>query len=176
MAVTITQLRAFLALMRTGSVWAAADELVVTQPSVSAALHTERDGRGIRPSAAGEAFAPYAAHVVGLLEEGRRAVAEAVEAGERELRIVAVTTAAEHIVPALLRAFAAEHPDVRLAVEVANRERVFRRFHRLDAARSSPGTGLGLALAKAIADLHGMSIDLSDNAPGLRVTVAVPRP
>ena len=143
MAVTITQLRAFLALMRTGSVWAAADELVVTQPSVSAALHalsreigaelTERDGRGIQPSAAGEAFAPYAAHVVGLLEEGRRAVAEAVEAGERELRIVAVTTAAEHIVPALLRAFAAEQPDVRLAVEVANRERVFRRLAHHDA-------------------------------------------
>jgi len=61
-------------------------------------------------------------------------------------------------------------------IPAAERERVFRRFHRLDAARSSPGTGLGLALAKAIADLHGMSIDLSDNAPGLRVTVAVPRP
>jgi signal transduction histidine kinase len=58
----------------------------------------------------------------------------------------------------------------------AERERVFRRFHRLDAARSSPGTGLGLALAKAIADLHGMSIDLSDNAPGLRVAVSVPAP
>jgi LysR family transcriptional regulator, low CO2-responsive transcriptional regulator len=144
MAVTMPQLRAFLALVRTGSVWAAADELLVTQPSVSAALHaqsreigaelTERVGRGIRPSAAGEAFAPYAAHVVGLLEEGRRAVAEAVEAGERELRIVAVTTAAEHIVPALLRAFAAEHPEVRLAVDVANRERMFDRLARHDVA------------------------------------------
>jgi DNA-binding transcriptional LysR family regulator len=143
MAVTMPQLRAFPALGRTGSVWAAADELLVTQPSVSAALHapspeigaelTERVGRGIRPSAAGEAFAPYAAHVVGPLEEGRRAVAEAVEAGERELRIVAVTTAAEHIVRALLCAFAAEHPEVRLAVDVANRERVFDRLARHDA-------------------------------------------
>ena len=59
-------------------------------------------------------------------------------------------------------------------IPVAERGRVFRRFHRLDAARSSPGTGLGLALAKAVADLHGMSIDLADNAPGLRVTVSVP--
>lgn len=61
-------------------------------------------------------------------------------------------------------------------VPAAERERVFRRFHRLDAARSSPGTGLGLALAKAVADLHGMGIELSDNAPGLRVAVTVPPP
>lgn len=59
-------------------------------------------------------------------------------------------------------------------VPAAERERVFRRFHRLDAARSSPGTGLGLALAKAVADLHGMGIALLDNAPGLRAAVSVP--
>ena len=61
-------------------------------------------------------------------------------------------------------------------IPAAERGRVFRRFHRLDAARSSPGTGLGLALVKAVADLHGMSIDLSDNGPGLRVAVSVPAP
>ncbi|MBD0272767.1 MAG: HAMP domain-containing histidine kinase [Acetobacteraceae bacterium] len=59
-------------------------------------------------------------------------------------------------------------------IPATERERVFRRFHRLDAARSSPGTGLGLALAKAVADLHGMGIVLLDNAPGLRVAVSVP--
>jgi signal transduction histidine kinase len=59
-------------------------------------------------------------------------------------------------------------------IPAAERQRVFRRFHRLDAARSSPGTGLGLALVKAVADLHGMEVALSDNAPGLRVTVSVP--
>lgn len=59
-------------------------------------------------------------------------------------------------------------------VPVAEHERVFRRFHRLDTARASPGTGLGLALVKAVADLHGMIVTLSDNAPGLRVVVSVP--
>lgn len=59
-------------------------------------------------------------------------------------------------------------------IPAAERGRVFRRFHRLDAARSSPGTGLGLALVKAVADLHGMSVALLDNAPGLRVAVSVP--
>ena len=61
-------------------------------------------------------------------------------------------------------------------IPAAEREHVFRRFHRLDAARSSPGTGLGLALVKAVADLHGMAVELSDNAPGLRVAVSVPAP
>jgi len=53
-------------------------------------------------------------------------------------------------------------------------ENVFRRFYRLERERSSPGHGLGLSLVQAIADLHGATIALSDNKPGLRVTVAFP--
>ena len=53
---------------------------------------------------------------------------------------------------------------------------MLRRFHRLDAARSRPGSGLGLALVKAVAELHGMRLDLRDAAPGLRVTLEVPPP
>ena len=56
----------------------------------------------------------------------------------------------------------------------AERGNVFRRFHRLDAARSTPGSGLGLALVRAVADLHGMAIALEDAAPGLRVRIALP--
>ncbi|HET9404542.1 MAG TPA: HAMP domain-containing sensor histidine kinase [Burkholderiales bacterium] len=51
------------------------------------------------------------------------------------------------------------------------REKVFRRFYRLESSRTTPGSGLGLALVKAVADLHGASVELSDNRPGLRVTV-----
>jgi signal transduction histidine kinase len=54
------------------------------------------------------------------------------------------------------------------------RERVFRRFHRLDAARATPGSGLGLALVKAVAELHGLPIALEDAAPGLRVRITLP--
>ena len=56
----------------------------------------------------------------------------------------------------------------------AERERVFRRFHRLDAARSTPGSGLGLALVRAVADLHGIGIALEDAGPGLRVRLTLP--
>jgi signal transduction histidine kinase len=54
-------------------------------------------------------------------------------------------------------------------VAAADRAELFRRFFRADAARSSPGTGLGLALVAAIADLHDMEIAAEDNCPGLRV-------
>jgi signal transduction histidine kinase len=54
------------------------------------------------------------------------------------------------------------------------RAMVLRRFHRLDTARTTPGTGLGLALVAAVAELHGMALVLGDNAPGLRVTLEVP--
>jgi signal transduction histidine kinase len=56
-------------------------------------------------------------------------------------------------------------------IPASEREKVFRRFYRLEASRTTPGSGLGLALVRAIADLHGASVELSDNRPGLRVTV-----
>ena len=49
------------------------------------------------------------------------------------------------------------------------RDKVFRRMYRLDKSRTTPGTGLGLSLVKAIADLHGATIELGDNHPGLKV-------
>ncbi len=54
------------------------------------------------------------------------------------------------------------------------RGRVLDRFVRLDASRNSPGTGLGLALVKAVADVHGAVLSIEDNAPGLRVVVDFP--
>ena len=50
-----------------------------------------------------------------------------------------------------------------------DRQKVFRRFFRCEQSRTTPGSGLGLALVSAIADLHGADISLRDNAPGLRV-------
>ena len=56
-----------------------------------------------------------------------------------------------------------------------DRERVLQRFVRLDASRQRPGTGLGLSFVSAVARLHGASLRLEDNAPGLRVILAFPR-
>ena len=54
------------------------------------------------------------------------------------------------------------------------RERVLDRFYRLEKSRTTVGSGLGLSLVKAIAELHGAKVELVDNLPGLRVTVTIP--
>jgi signal transduction histidine kinase len=54
------------------------------------------------------------------------------------------------------------------------RTNVFRRLYRLERARSTDGSGLGLSLVAAIADLHGARVTLHDNAPGLRAEVEFP--
>ena len=50
--------------------------------------------------------------------------------------------------------------------------KVFDRFYRLDRSRSTAGSGLGLALVKAIAGLHGLAIRLLDRHPGLGVVIS----
>ena len=47
-------------------------------------------------------------------------------------------------------------------------------FYRLDASRSTPGSGLGLALVSAIATRHQAQLTLVDNQPGLRVSIVFP--
>jgi signal transduction histidine kinase len=51
---------------------------------------------------------------------------------------------------------------------------IFERFHRLDAARAIPGSGLGLSLVAAVADLHGGRAEAIGNSPGLRIVVTLP--
>jgi signal transduction histidine kinase len=53
-------------------------------------------------------------------------------------------------------------------------ERVFKRFYRLERSRSMPGNGLGLSLVAAVVRLHGGSIRLIDNSPGLSVEIHFP--
>lgn len=53
----------------------------------------------------------------------------------------------------------------------AARAAAFEPFHRLDPSRRKPGSGLGLALVRAIAERHQANITLADNNPGLRVSV-----
>ena len=55
------------------------------------------------------------------------------------------------------------------------REAVLRRFYRLEPARSTPGSGLGLSLVSAVAQLHEAALTLEDNAPGLLVRLQLDR-
>jgi signal transduction histidine kinase len=58
-------------------------------------------------------------------------------------------------------------------IDAAERAKVVERFYRGDASRGTPGVGLGLSLAEAVAKLHGGSLELSDRGPGLRVVLTM---
>ena len=60
-------------------------------------------------------------------------------------------------------------------IAAANHGEALRRFGRVDAARRAGGVGLGLSLAAAIARLHGGTLTLVDNKPGLKVVIDLPR-
>jgi DNA-binding transcriptional LysR family regulator len=114
---------------------AAAERLFVTQPAVSsqiAALQKElgvrlvtRDGRGLRLTTAGEVLAGYARRVLGLLEEAGVAARAAAVPERGRVRLAAVTTAGEQLLPRLIAGFRERHPAAEISLEVANRPRVF---------------------------------------------------
>ena len=55
-------------------------------------------------------------------------------------------------------------------------DNVTQRFYRLDQSRTTPGSGLGLALVHAVLKLHKLELSFVDNDPGLRVRISVDRP
>ena len=57
-------------------------------------------------------------------------------------------------------------------IPVEECEKVFRRLYRLEKSRTTRGSGLGLSLVAAIADLHGAKLSLKDNQPGLLTLIA----
>ncbi len=59
-------------------------------------------------------------------------------------------------------------------IPVAERKKVTRRLYRLEKSRTTPGSGLGLSMVKAIADLHAAELKLGDNNPGLRTSIRFP--
>ncbi|MCM8732529.1 ATP-binding protein [Hephaestia sp. GCM10023244] len=108
--------------------------------------------------------------------------------GDRELlaqALVNLLDNAQHHIPPGARitiAAAGDAATVRLTVAdngpgVApeDRERITRRFVRLDSSRATPGHGLGLNLVVAVAQTHGGTVAIDDNQQGLRVTMTLPR-
>ena len=64
-------------------------------------------------------------------------------------------------------------------IPLSDRTRATERFYRGEAARHTPGAGLGLALVDAVAHLHGGTLTLLDAAPGapapgLAATILLP--
>jgi DNA-binding transcriptional LysR family regulator len=132
---TFRQLAAFHAVSRLGSGSRAASELHLTQPAVSIQLKLleesagapllEKSGRGVRLTAAGELMAGYAARILELWREAGDEMAAQRGLFSGTLRVGAVTTA-EYLLPPLLVAFAGQHPEVKVKLQVGNRDEIVR--------------------------------------------------
>lgn len=153
-AATWARLQTFMAVYETGSVRAAAEALHVTPPAVSAAVAAlestlgvslfRKSGRGIAPTDSGEIFAGYVRKLLGLLTEAAGAVHQA---DRGRVRIGAVATASEYLLPRLMASFVAEYPHVELSLSVLPRDEVFALAadHAVDvvlAGRPPRGSGL----------------------------------
>lgn len=153
-AATWARLHTFMAVYETGSVKAAAEALHVTPSAVSAAIAAlesalgttlfAKAGRGIVPTDASETFATYVRKLLGLLAEAAGAVQDA-ERGR--VRIGAVATASEYVLPRLIASFAQEHPQIELSLSVLPRDELFSLAsdHAVDvvlAGRPPHGSGL----------------------------------
>jgi signal transduction histidine kinase len=57
-----------------------------------------------------------------------------------------------------------------------SRDEAMKKYGRLEQARTLEGSGLGLALVRAVARLHGGDLSLEDNRPGLRAVMHLPKP
>lgn len=68
-----------------------------------------------------------------------------------------------------------ELSDSGIGIPEEDLDKVFGRFYRVAKSRSLPGNGLGLSLVNAVIELHDGKIKLSNNNPGLRVTMTLPR-
>lgn len=132
---TNARLRAFVELADTGSVRGAAERLVVTESSVSSsvsALSAEvgaplvaRHGRGVKLTPAGERYVDYARKILGLHAEAILAARAEADPEHGSVRLAAVTTAGEFLIPAMLASFRAKHPGVVLRLEVGPRGRIW---------------------------------------------------
>ncbi|GLW33626.1 LysR family transcriptional regulator [Actinoplanes regularis] len=155
--VTPSRLQTFLAIVEHGSARAAAQRLSVTESAVSAALAAlhrelgvplfERHGRGLRLTDSGRVFAGYARRILGLIDEGMLAARQSGDPERGRVRLGAVTTAGEYLVPGLLAAFRTRYPQVDVTLDIGVRDRVSTLLadHQLDiviGGRPRSGSGL----------------------------------
>ena len=126
------QLECFLAVARLGNLSRAAEEMFLTQPTLTARLKGleeevgdqlfVRTSRGMRLTEAGKEFVPYAERCVGSFEEGRRHLAELREASGGRLVLGASPGVGTYALPGLLERFAAAYPKVSVSVRTGHSE------------------------------------------------------
>lgn len=116
---------------------------MVTESAISSALGSlsaeigvplvDRHGRGVRLTPAGQRYVSYARTILGLHQEAILAARDEVDPDRGSIRLAAVTTAGELLVPALLASFTAKHPGISCKLEVASRTAIWPMLARHEA-------------------------------------------
>lgn len=130
---TFRQLEIFEAIARLGSFTRAAEELHLTQPTVSMQMKKltdavnvplcEQVGKKIYLTEAGRALAQAAREVFAILDRFEMSVAEQQGLKTGRLKLMVITTAS-YFAPRLLGEFAKRYPGIEVVLSVTNRERV----------------------------------------------------
>jgi DNA-binding transcriptional LysR family regulator len=153
MALEPRQLRAFLAIVQTGSLGRAADALHLTQPALSRVVRQmetqlrvqlfERRTTGMELTSFGEALLPHAEH---LMEEAALAIEEInvrLGLGRGKVRVGTVASAAVMVLPALLDSVHAAWPNLQLQIVEAVEDKL---------ASALAGNDVDVVLSGAIAE------------------------
>ena len=135
---TLRQFQVFEAIVRLGSFTRAAEELFLTQPTVSMQIKKLADalglplfehvGRNVEPTEAGLALYKSSRELFSTLANLEMKVADLKGLKVGRLRMGVITTA-KYLTPEILGEFSRLYPGIDLALKVTNRERIIERMH-----------------------------------------------
>jgi len=135
---TFRQMQVFEAIVRLGSFTRAAEELFLTQPTVSTQLKKLSDvmglplidqaGRKIKTTDAGEELYKAVRKIFDNLSELDNRIAEIKGLRSGRLRLAVITTA-KYFAPEILGEFCRLYPGVDVSLKVTNKERIFERMY-----------------------------------------------
>jgi DNA-binding transcriptional LysR family regulator len=133
-ALQLLHLEAFAAVARTGTISGAAEQLLLSQPALTARVQAleravgaelfSRGRQGSRLTEAGRAFHPFVERALIAVERGREAVVAVTEGTGGRLTIGAAPAVSTYVLPSMLHRFQASHPDVQLSVRSGHSEEV----------------------------------------------------
>ena len=134
------QLRIFYTVARLGSFSRAAEELRISQPSVSIQVADlersmsvdlfEQLGKRIYLTDAGRVLEDYARQILNLVEEANSALAEVAGEYRGRLTIGASSTPGTYVLPRVIGAFQERFPNVTVTLDIANTRRIQERILR----------------------------------------------
>ena len=135
---TLRQLQVFEAIVRLGSFTRAAEELFLTQPTVSMQIKKLSDsmglplfehvGRNVEPTEAGLVLYDACRSMFETLTNLEMKIADLKGLKSGRLRLGVVTTA-KYLAPEILGEFSRLYPGIDLALKVTNREHIIDRMH-----------------------------------------------